>query len=126
MPVSGLPPYDDSNIFARILRGEIPCKKVYEDDWSLAFHDINAQAPTHVLVIPKGPYCSWADFAAGGSEAEITGFVRAVGRIAKDLGLEAPGYRLLANMGADGGQEVPHFHVHLFGGRPLGRMLAAS
>ena len=126
MPVSGLPPYDDSNIFARILRGEIPCKKVYEDDWSLAFHDINAQAPTHVLVIPKGPYCSWADFAAGGSEAEITGFVRAVGRIAKDLRLEAPGYRLLANMGADGGQEVPHFHVHLFGGRPLGRMLAAS
>ena len=99
MPVSGLPPYDDSNIFARILRGEIPCKKVYEDDWALAFHDINAQAPTHVLVIPKGPYCSWADFAAGGSEAEITGFVRAVGRIAKDLGLEAPGYRLLANMG---------------------------
>jgi diadenosine tetraphosphate (Ap4A) HIT family hydrolase len=126
MPVSGLPPYDDSNIFARILRGEIPCKKVYEDDWALAFHDINAQAPTHVLVIPKGPYCSWADFAAGGSEAEITGFVRAVGRIAKDLRLEAPGYRLLANMGADGGQEVPHFHVHLFGGRPLGRMLAAS
>ena len=126
MPVSGLPPYDDTNIFARILRGEIPCKKIYEDDWALAFHDINPQAPTHVLVIPKGKYCSFADFSAAASEAEIAGFMRAVGKIAKDLGHEAPGYRLLANMGADGGQEVPHFHVHLFAGRPLGRMLPSS
>jgi len=123
MPVSGLPPYDDQNIFARILRGEIPCKKVHEDDFALAFHDIAPQAPTHILVIPKGSYCSFADFSAQGSDAEIAGFVRAVGKIAKDLGLEAPGYRLLANMGAHSGQEVPHFHVHLFAGRPLGRMI---
>lgn len=123
MPVSGLPPYDDSNIFARILRGEIPCKKVYEDEWSLAFHDINPQAPVHVLVIPKGRYVSFADFTANASAEDIAGFMRAVGKIAKDLGLEAPGYRLLFNMGEHSGQEVPHLHVHLFGGRPLGRML---
>jgi diadenosine tetraphosphate (Ap4A) HIT family hydrolase len=124
MPVSGLPPYDTNNIFARILRGEIPSRKAYEDEWALAFHDINPQAPTHVLVIPKGPYCSFADFSAQASEAEIAGFMRAVGKIAHDLGLESPGYRLLANMGADSGQEVPHFHVHLFAGKPLGRMIA--
>ncbi len=123
MPVSGLPPYDDANIFARILRGEIPCKKVYEDSWSLAFHDIAPQAPTHILVVPKGRWCSWADFSEKASPEEITGFVRAVGRIAKDLGLEASGYRLLANMGEQSGQEVSHLHVHIFGGRPLGRML---
>lgn len=124
MPVSGLPPYDSTNIFARILRGEIPSRKVYEDEWAFAFHDINPQAPTHILVIPKTQYCSFADFSAQASEAEITGFIRAVGRIAHDLGLEAPGYRLLANMGSDSGQEVPHFHVHLFAGKPLGRMIA--
>jgi histidine triad (HIT) family protein len=123
MPVSGLPPYDSQNIFARILRGEIPCRKVFENDHALAFHDINPQAPVHVLVIPKGPYCSFADFSASASEAEIAGFFRAVSHIAKDLGLETPGYRMLANMGADSGQEVPHFHVHLFAGRPLGRMI---
>jgi len=126
MPVSGLPPYDDNNIFARILRGEIPCKKVYEDAHALAFHDINPQAPVHVLVIPKGKYCSFADFSAGASEAEIAGFIRAVGTVARQLGLEAPGYRALANMGAHGGQEVPHLHVHLFGGRPLGRMIPSA
>jgi histidine triad (HIT) family protein len=126
MPTSGLPPYDDTNIFARILRGEILCKKVYEDDWALAFHDISPQAPTHVLVIPKGKFCSFADFSAAASEAEIAGFMRAIGKIAMDLGLEAAGYRLLANMGADSGQEVPHFHVHLFAGRPLGRMLVGD
>jgi histidine triad (HIT) family protein len=126
MPISGLPPYDDSNIFARILRGEIPSKKVYEDEWALAFHDINPQAPTHVLVIPKGRYCSFADFSAEASAEEIVGFVRAVGKVARDLGLEAPGYRMLANMGAHGGQEVPHFHIHLFAGRPLGRMLPTA
>jgi histidine triad (HIT) family protein len=125
MPVSGLPPYDSQNIFARILRGEIPCKKVYEDAYALAFHDIAPQAPTHILVIPKGPYCSFADFSADASQEEIAGFIRAVGKIAKDLGLEAPGYRLLANTGEHSGQEVPHFHVHLFAGRPLGRMLSA-
>ena len=126
MPVSGLPPYDDNNVFARILRGEIPCKKVYEDDHALAFHDIAPQAPVHVLVIPKGKYCSFADFSAGASEAEIAGFVRAVGTVARQLGLEAPGYRMLANMGEHGGQEVPHLHVHLFGGRPLGRMVPSA
>jgi histidine triad (HIT) family protein len=123
MPISGLPPYDDGNVFARILRGEIPSKTVYEDQWALAFHDIAPQAPTHVLVIPKGRYCSFADFSASASPDEIVGFFRAVGKVAKDLGLEAPGYRLLANMGDHGGQEVPHFHVHLFAGRPLGRMI---
>ena len=126
MPVSGLPPYDDNNIFARILRGEIPAKKVYEDEWALAFHDIAPQAPIHVLIIPKGKYCSFADFSATAGDAEIAGFNRAVGKVARDLGLEAPGYRILANMGANGGQEVPHFHVHLFGGRSLGRMVPAA
>ncbi len=126
MPVSGLPPYDETNIFARILRGEIPCGKVYEDAHALAFHDINPQAPIHVLVIPRGKYCSFADFSAQASEAEIAGFIRAVGVVARDLGVEAPGYRLLANMGAHGGQEVPHFHVHLCAGRPLGRMIPAA
>jgi len=126
MPVSGLPPYDDNNIFARILRGEIPCRKVFEDSWSLAFHDINPQAPTHVLVIPKGKYCSFADFSAQASDEEIAGFIRAIGKVAHALGLEAPGYRMLANMGDHGGQEVPHLHVHLFAGRPLGRMIPAA
>lgn len=126
MPVSGLPPYDDTNIFARILRGEIPCKKVFEDEWALAFHDISPQAPIHVLVLPKGKYCSFADFSASASDQEIAGFFRAVGKVAKDLDLESPGYRVLLNMGAHSGQEVPHLHAHLFGGRPLGRMLAVA
>ncbi|MBV9652931.1 MAG: histidine triad nucleotide-binding protein [Acetobacteraceae bacterium] len=123
MAVSGLPPYDEHNIFARILRGEIPNKTVYEDEWALAFHDIAPQAPVHVLVIPKRPYCSFADFSAHASDAEIAGFTRAVGHVARTLGLESAGYRLLANMGANAGQEVPHFHMHLFAGRPLGPML---
>ena len=124
MPIDATLPYDDSNIFARILRGELPCKKVHEDEFSLAFHDINPQAPTHILVIPKGPYVSWDDFSARGSEAEIAGFVRAVGQVARDLNLVAPGYRLLANVGFDSHQEVPHLHVHLFAGQKLGPMLA--
>ena len=124
MPIDATKPYDDNNIFARILRGEIPSKSVYEDDHALAFHDINPQAPIHILVIPKGAYVSWDDFSERASEAEIAAFVRAVGRIARDQGLVAPGYRLLANVGADGGQEVPHLHVHIFGGRGLGSMLA--
>src|ERR1700733_5973557 len=123
MPVSGLPPYDSQNIFARTLPGEITSKKVYEDAFALAFYDIAPQAPTHVLVVPKGAYCSFADFSAEASQDEIAGFIRAVGKIAKDLGLEASGYRLLANTGEHSGQEVPHFHVHLFAGRPLGRMI---
>ena len=124
MPIDATQPYDPDNIFARILRGEIPCKKVYEDEWALAFHDVAPQAPVHILVIPKGAYVSWEDFAAKAPAEEIAGFVRAVGHVARENGLVEPGYRLLANVGAHGGQEVPHLHVHLFGGRPLGRMVA--
>jgi diadenosine tetraphosphate (Ap4A) HIT family hydrolase len=123
MPIDPTLPYDPQNIFAKIMRGEIPCKRVYEDEWALAFHDINPQAPEHVLVIPKGAYVSWDDFSASASEAEITGFVRAVGQVARDLGLVTPGYRLLANVGMDAHQEVPHLHVHIFAGKPLGPML---
>ena len=123
MPVSGLGDYDDDNIFARILRGEIPNRTVFENEWALAFHDISPQAPVHVLVIPKGRYVSLADFTAQASEAEIAGFFRAVGTVARQLELERPGYRILANMGEHAGQEVPHFHVHVFGGAPLGPML---
>jgi histidine triad (HIT) family protein len=124
MPIDATLPYDDTNIFARILRGEIPCAKVYEDAHALAFHDINPQAPAHILVIPKGPYVSWDDFSAKASTEEIAGFVRAVGHVARASGFVEPGYRLLANTGPNGGQEVPHLHVHLFGGGPLGPMLA--
>lgn len=124
MPIDATQPYDESNVFARILRGEIPAKKVYEDDFALAFHDIQPRAPIHILVIPKGPYASWDDFSAKASDTEIAGFIRAVGQVARDNGLVAPGYRVLANTGGHGGQEVAHLHVHLFGGRPLGPMLA--
>ena len=123
MPIDATLPYDDSNIFARILRGDLPSKTVYEDEFALAFHDINPQAPLHILVIPMGSYVSWDDFSERGSEAEIAGFVRAVGKVARDLGLVAPGYRLLANVGFDSHQEVPHLHVHIFAGKPLGPML---
>ena len=116
--------YDEENIFAKILRGEIPCNKVYEDDRVLAFHDIAPQAPVHILVIPKGAYISLEDFSTKASEAEIAGFFRAAGRIAREAGLVEPGYRVLANHGRDGGQEVSHFHLHIFGGRSLGRMIA--
>lgn len=124
MPVDATAAYDPDNIFARILRGEIPCRKVYEDEHALAFHDINPQAPEHILVIPKGAYVSWDDFSAKARDAEIAGFVRAVGHVAREAGLVAPGYRLLANSGPDSRQEVPHLHVHIFGGRALGPMLA--
>jgi diadenosine tetraphosphate (Ap4A) HIT family hydrolase len=124
MPVAGLGPYDDHNIFARILRGEIPCRKVFEDEYALAFHDIHPQAPTHILVIPKTRHVSFADFAASAPAETIAGFFRAAACVAKSLGLEEPGYRVLTNMGPDAHQEVPHFHVHIFGGRPLGPMLA--
>jgi len=124
MPIDATQPYDDQNIFAKVLRDEIPSKRVYEDEWAVAFHDINPQAPIHVLVIPRGPYVSWDDFSAKASDAEIAGFVRAVGKVARDLGLVSPGYRLLANAGLHGHQEIAHLHVHLFGGRALGPMLA--
>ena len=123
MPIDATQPYDSNNIFAKILRGEIPNKTVFDNEWALAFHDINPQAPVHVLVIPKGPYVSWDDFSARASAEEIAGFIRAVGQVARDLGLVEPGYRLLANIGQHGHQEVPHLHVHLFGGRQMGLML---
>lgn len=124
MAIDATLPYDDGNIFARILRGELPSKTVYEDEHALAFHDINPQAPLHILVIPKGPYVSWDDFSERASDAEIAGFVRAVGQVARDAGLVAPGYRLLANVGRDSHQEIAHLHVHIFAGQPLGPMLA--
>ena len=125
MPIDPSRGYDPQNIFAKILRGELPCNKVFEDEWAFAFHDIAPQAPLHILVLPKGPYVSWDDFSSNASTEEIAGFVRAVGHIARTHDLVAPGYRLLANVGGHGGQEVAHLHVHLFGGRPLGRMIAA-
>ena len=118
--------YDDDNIFAKILRGEIPNNTVYEDEHALAFHDINPRTPTHVLVIPKGRYVSLDDFSAQASDAELAGFVRAVGHVARQAGLVENGYRILANHGRDANQEVPHFHVHIFGGTPLGPMVKPS
>lgn len=126
MPVSGLGPYDNTNIFARILRDEIPSRRVYEDEWAIAFHDIAPQAPVHILVIPRGSYVSLTDFVSTASDAEIAGFFRAVGMVAKQEGLEQPGFRVLSNMGIHSGQEVPHLHVHLFGGGPLGPMLSRT
>lgn len=119
--------YDTTNIFARILRGEIPCKKVLETEHALAFHDISPQAPVHVLVIPKGAYVNADHFALEASDAEIADYTRAIGQVCKNLGLRpgegGQGYRLIANTGEDGVQEVPHLHVHILGGRVLGRML---
>ncbi len=115
--------YDSNNIFARILRGEIPCRKVDEDAHTLSFHDINPLAPTHVLVVPKGEYRDVTDFADRASDAEIAALFRAAARVAKAQGVEGAGYRVLANCGADAHQEVPHLHLHVFGGRPLGAML---
>ena len=124
MPIDPTQPYDDSNIFARILRGELPSNTVYEDDYVLAFNDINPLAPTHILVIPKGPYVSWDDFSEKASDGEIAGFTRAIGKIAREAGLVEQGYRVLANVGMNSGQEVPHLHAHILAGRPLGPMLA--
>ena len=124
MPIDATKPYDTDNIFARILRGEIPSTRVYEDDHAIAFEDINPQAEIHTLIVPRGQYVSWDDFSAKATDAEIAGFVRAVGNVARAKGLVEPGYRLLANVGPHGGQEVPHLHVHLFGGQPLGPMIA--
>ena len=115
--------YDDQNIFAKILRGEIPCDKVYEDDYALAFNDIAPQAPCHVLVIPKGAYISWDDFSEKASDAEMAGYVKAVGHVARLVGVNESGYRLIANHGADAFQEVPHLHVHILGKRAMKGML---
>lgn len=115
--------YDEGNIFARILRGEIPCDKVFEDEHVLAFHDVNPQAAVHILVIPKGAYVSMDDFSASATDAEIAALMRAVGRIAADSGVTQTGYRILVNNGADAHQEVAHLHIHIFAGQPLGRMI---
>ncbi len=126
MPIDATQSYDDTNIFAKILAGDIPSTKVYEDEWAYAFEDINPQAEIHTLVIPKGKYVSWDDFSQRAGAEEIAGFVRAVGTVARDKGLVEPGYRLMANVGAHGGQEVAHLHVHIFGGQPLGPMIARN
>jgi len=118
--------YDPDNIFAKILRGEIPTKKVYEDDYALAFHDIAPKAPVHILVIPKGPYVSHTDFVASADAEEIAGFYRAVAEAAKAGDVVGSGYRLISNCGVNAHQEVPHYHVHILGGRALGPMLASA
>ncbi len=118
--------YDPDNIFAKILRGDIPCDKVYENDHVLAFRDINPQAPTHILVIPKGAYSDADDFTARASQEEIAAFFKAVGDVARQEGIADQGYRIISNCGHNGGQEVPHLHIHILGGRRLGRMVAAA
>jgi len=118
--------YDRNNVFARILRGELPCRKVYEDEHVLAFRDIHPQAPAHVVLIPKGEYVSVDDFSETASEAELAGFLRAIVRIARQEGITDSGYRILANHGEAAHQDVPHFHLHLVGGRDLGPMLRRS
>ncbi len=116
--------YDKNNTFAKILRGEIPCKKVYEDEFALAFHDIAPDAPVHVLVVPKGEYASFHDFALGASPHAMKGFFEAVQKVAAQLNLEQSGYRIIANHGPDALQTVHHFHVHILGGKSLGRLVA--
>lgn len=118
--------YDDQNIFAKILRGEIPNSTVLETEHSLAFNDIAPQAPVHILVIPKGAYASYDHFAAEASDAEIADFTRTVGEVCRMAGVLDDGYRLISNTGNNGGQEVPHLHVHVLGGRPVGRMVAQA
>ena len=123
MPIDATQPYDDENIFARILRGEIPCTKVYEDEYTLAFEDIAPQAPIHVQVIPKGQYVSMTDFAENATDAEMAALNRAVIKVVEAKDLKERGYRIISNCGDEGGQEIPHLHVHVFGGKPLGRMI---
>ena len=118
--------YDHNNIFAKILRGEIPCQKIKENDFGFAFHDIAPQAPIHVLALPKGSYTSSFDFFKRASEKEITGFYRFIEKLVTHLDLQKDGYRLLSNHGKNAGQEVPHYHVHILGGKPLGPLLSGS
>ena len=116
--------YDEQNVFSKILRGEIPVNSVYEDEYALEFEDINPQAPVHLLVIPKGSYVSLDDFTMKASEKEVAGLFMAVGQVAREAGLSESGYRILANHGNDANQEVPHFHVHIVGGRNVGKMIS--
>ena len=118
--------YDDQNVFAKILRGEIPCTKIDEDDYCLGFADVNPQAPVHVLVIPKGAYVDWNDFAATASPEEITAFTRAIRRVAEKTGIVDSGYRVISNIGQHGHQEVPHLHMHVLGGAPIGRLVTGQ
>jgi len=118
--------YDDNNIFAKILRGEIPCKKIYEDAYTLSFHDISPQKKIHALVIPKGKYIDLDDFNAKASDQEILGLIKGISEVAKKIGISVDvgkGYRALTNLSEDGGQEVPHLHFHLFGGEKVGKMV---
>ena len=126
MSVDATQPYDDGNIFAKLLRGEIPSRRVYEDEHAIVFHDIAPWAPTHLLAVPRGSYVSWDDFSARASDAEIAGLTRAIGTAAREAGLVESGYRLIANTGLDSHQEVPHLHVHIMGGRALGPMLVQN
>ncbi len=126
MTVDATLPYDDANIFAKLLRSEIPSRRVFEDEHTIVFHDIAPWAPTHLLAVPRGRYVSWDDFSANASDAEIASFTRAIGHAAREAGLVADGYRLLANVGTDAHQEVPHLHVHIMGGRALGPMLVRN
>lgn len=126
MSVDATLAYDDQNIFAKLIRGEISSKRVYEDDHTIVFHDIAPWAPTHLLAIPKGSYVSWDDFSAKASDAEIASFTRAIGKAAREAGLVAAGYRLIANTGLDSHAEVPHLHVHILAGRKLGPMLVEN
>jgi len=120
--------YDKNNIFAKILRGEIPCKKIYENDYVLAFHDVNPQKKIHALVVPKGEYVNLDDFSSNATEKEIVGLIKGIGEVAKKLGVseavKGGGYRSLVNVGANGGQEVPHLHFHIFGGEKVGKMVS--
>ena len=120
--------YDKNNIFAKILKGEIPCKKIYEDDYVLAFHDVNPQKKIHALVISKGEYVNLDDFSSNATEKEIVGLIKGIGAVAKKLGVseavKGEGYRSLVNVGTNGGQEVPHLHFHIFGGEKVGKMVS--
>jgi len=118
--------YNPNNVFARILRGEIPCKKVFENEHALAFHDIDPRTPTHILVIPRGPYVDMDHFTAAASDAEVAGYFKAVGEVARQAGVVESGYRVLSNCGRDAHQEVPHLHIHIFAGRDLGGMIGKA
>ena len=118
--------YDDQNVFAKILRGEIPSSTIYEDEHCLCFADVNPQAPVHILVIPKGAYVDWNDFATTASPEEITAFTRAIHRVAEKTGIIESGYRVISNIGKNGHQEVPHLHMHVLGGGPIGRLVAGN
>jgi len=124
MPIDHSQPYDDQNILAKVLRGELPSRKVYENEHAVVIHDINPLAPVHLLALPRGAYVSWDDFSARASDAEMAGLTRAIGEAARVVEAATQGYRVLSNVGKRGGQEIPHLHVHIFGGQPLGPMLA--